>query len=134
MRICLLGSCQIFWQEEPFVLTRRQLRALLFRLAAAAEPVAREPLAFLFWPDEPTAAARRHLTRLISSLRAALPRPDLLLVTEETVGLQPDLVQVDSRLFESACRGSDLQALQAAVQQYGGPFMSGFGAFRSAGI
>ena len=126
MRICLLGPCQIFWQDEPFPLTRRQVRALLFRLAATGAPLAREQLAFLFWPDEPTAAARRRLTRLLSSLRAALPRPDLLLVTDETAALHPDLVAVDSGRFQAACAGSDVALLQTAVQLYRGPFMSGF--------
>jgi DNA-binding SARP family transcriptional activator/tetratricopeptide (TPR) repeat protein len=126
MRINLLGSCHVVWQESPFTIPRRQTRALLYLLAARLEPVARARIAFLFWPDEPDAVARRQLTRLLSSLRAALPRPDLLRVDEETVALEPTLVQSDSQQLIAARADADPAALERAVALYRGPFMAGF--------
>ncbi len=124
MHIHLFGSCQITWQGQPWNLPRRQLRALLFRLAARLEPVSRAHLAFLFWPDQPDAVARRHLTRLISSLRAALPLPNLLLIAEETVALNPLLCASDSDTFWRL--SADNAQLAPAVALYRSPFMGGF--------
>ncbi len=126
MRIHLLGSCQVFWQERPFSIPRRQTRALLYCLAARLEPASRDRLSFLFWPDTPDAMARRHLTRLLSSLRAALPRPDLLLIDEQRVALNPALVECDSRQLLAISAVSDPPTLRAAVALYRGPFMAGF--------
>lgn len=126
MRINLLGSCQVFWQERPLAVPRRQTRALLYRLAAALEPIPRGQLAFLFWPDTPDAAARRSLTRLLSSLRAALPHPDLLLVDEENVALDPARVSSDSQQLLHAAQRDDPPLLEAAAARYRGPFMAGF--------
>lgn len=126
MHINLLGSCQVFWQERPLAVPRRQTRALLYRLAAALEPIPRGHLAFLFWPDIPDAAARRSLTRLLSSLRVALPHPDLLLVDEENVALDPARVSSDSQQLLHAAQRDDPALLEAAAARYRGPFMAGF--------
>ena len=48
LHLTLLGACQAAWQGEPLLLPRRQVRALLYRLAAQIEPVSRGHLAFLF--------------------------------------------------------------------------------------
>lgn len=126
MRINLLGSCQVIWQDRPLALPRRQTRALLYLLAARLEPVARARIAFLFWPDEPDAVARRQLTRLLSSLRAALPQPDLLRVDEDSVALDPTLVRSDSQQLAAAGAADNSAILEAAVALYRGPFMVGF--------
>jgi DNA-binding SARP family transcriptional activator len=126
MRINLLGSCQVVWQDRSLAIPRRQTRALLYCLAARLEPVPRARIAFLFWPDTPDAVARRQLTRLLSSLRAALPRPDLLLVDEENAALNPALVQSDSQQLAAAGVSDDPAILEAAVALYRGHFMAGF--------
>ena len=69
----LLGPPQVRWAGQPVVLPRRQLRALLYRLATSPQPVPRDQLSFLFWPDIPEAAARRKLIVLLNHLRSALP-------------------------------------------------------------
>jgi DNA-binding SARP family transcriptional activator/predicted ATPase len=123
MEIGLFGACRVEWRSTPLALPRRQLRALLYRLAARLEPVSRAHLAFLFWPDEPDAAARRHLTRLLSSLRAALPQANLLVVTEETAALNPALCRSDSDAFWRLTAQPD--RLATAVTLYA-PFMTDF--------
>lgn len=124
MKITLFGVCRITWNSQPLVLPRRQARALLYRLAARLEAVPRAHLAFLFWPDEPDAAARRHLTRLLSSLRTALPLPDLLILTEESVSLNPALCQSDSDTFWRLAQQP--AQLAEAVAGYVAPFMADF--------
>ena len=126
MRINLLGSCQVVWQGHPLTILRRQTRALLYLLAARLEPIPRARIAFLFWPDMSDAIARRHLTRLLSGLRAVLPLPNLLLTDEESVALNPALVQSDSQQLAAASVSGDLTVLEAAVACYRGPFMAGF--------
>ena len=73
LRITLLGPPQLTVLGTPLPLPRRQLRALLYRLAVALQPVSREQLGFLLWPDLPDAAARRNLTVLLNQLRRILP-------------------------------------------------------------
>lgn len=131
LRLTLLGACQAAWHGEPLSLPRRQMRALLYRLAAQIEPVSREHLAFLFWPDEPDAAARRHLTRLISSLRAALPSTEALIVEGDAVSLNPAWAESDSHAFIQGCAAfeaadSNLAAATRALSLYRGSFMAGF--------
>ncbi len=131
LRLTLLGACQAAWHGEPLSLPRRQMRALLYRLAAQIEPVSRGHLAFLFWPDEPDAAARRHLTRLISSLRAALPSAEALIVEGDAVSLNPAWAESDSYAFIQGCAAfeagdSDLIAATRTLSLYRGPFMAGF--------
>lgn len=126
MKIQLLGGCRVTWQEQPLVLPRRRVRALLYRLAAQIQPLPRDRLAFLFWPDAPDHLARRHMTRLLSSLRGALPEPRLVLVDEEMVGLEAALVEVDCHAFVRGTAAPDLAGLADALTLYRGPFMDGF--------
>src|SRR5262245_34224535 len=69
LHITLLGPPQLTVHGTPLPLPRRQLRALLYRLAVALQPVAREHLCFLLWPDTPESTARRYLTVLLNLLR-----------------------------------------------------------------
>ncbi|MGH2587939.1 MAG: AfsR/SARP family transcriptional regulator [Dehalococcoidia bacterium] len=128
--IDLLGSPEVTWAGRPLALPRRQLRALLYRLAATSQPVPREQLCFLFWPDIPEAAARRNLIVLLNHLRRALPRPDVLLTSGDTVGLDRDAARSDAVLAAAALavarRPPRLSLLREAVDLYRGPFLDGF--------
>src|SRR5215210_968852 len=87
LQIKLLGAPAATWAGAQLAIPRRQARALLFRLAAQATPVPREQLCYLFWPDEPDATARRSLAHLLTHLRRAMPVPDLLISSNDQVGL-----------------------------------------------
>ena len=100
LRIYLLGSPEATWAGQPLVIPRRQARALLYRLAAHAQPVPRETLCFLFWPDRPESTARRNLSHLLTHLRRALPAPEVLAVVEDQVGLDPRCSWSDTVAFE----------------------------------
>lgn len=114
LSINLLGPPQIALAGAPLTLPRRQMRALLYRLAVAQQPVPRDPLCFLFWPDIADTAARRNLTVLLNQLRQALPAPTLLQT-------QPDLIQLDPAHIQT-----DTVAFANAVDLYTGPFLDGF--------
>jgi DNA-binding SARP family transcriptional activator len=151
LRIYLLGPPRVEWAGRPLVIPRRQARALLYRLAVRVEPAPREHLCFLFWPDVPESTARRNLSHLLTHLRHALPDPDLLLITEDRVGLDPRRVWSDAVAFErlgaafiplpptpsplsqgwergegaKGVRGES-EGPQQAVDLYRGPFLAGF--------
>jgi DNA-binding SARP family transcriptional activator len=88
LHISLLGPPQLKVLGTPVPLPRRQLRALLYRLAVTLQPVSREHLCFLLWPDIPEAAARRHLTVLLNQLRQMLPS-DLVRTQRDAIRLDP---------------------------------------------
>ncbi len=121
LRIYLLGPPSVKWAGCPLAMPRRQVRALLFRLAVRLRPVPREHLCFLFWPDTPESTARRNLSHLLTHLRRALPDPDLLLTADDRVGLNLQRVWSDAVAFQQLG-----DALQQAVDLYRGPFLAGF--------
>ena len=114
------------YQTRPFSLSRRQARALLFRLAVDKKPVPREELADLLWSNVAPTAARRNLTRLLSYLRGQLPQPDLLLLSKTAVSLNPNLFLSDVIQFAQLCHADDPADWETAVSLYRGPFLAGF--------
>ena len=130
LKIYLLGPPVIQWAGESLVLPRRQVRGLLFRLAAETRPVSRGELACLFWGDRPESWARRNLSRLLVYLARQLPELNILQVSETSVSLEPSLVWVDTRVFEQDWESWKLhhrcQDLQAAVGLYRGAFLGDF--------
>ena len=130
VRITLFGSPQLHVDGQSMSLPRRQMRALLYRLAASTQPVAREQLCFLLWPDVPEATARRYLTVLLNQLRQALPDPDLLLAQRDALLLDPIATQVDTvqlaHALTAATAERAITRLGAALSMYHGPFLHGF--------
>ncbi|GAC1642453.1 MAG: BTAD domain-containing putative transcriptional regulator [Herpetosiphon sp.] len=130
-RIALLGVPELTWAGRSLPITRRQTRALLYRLAAHGLPVARDQLCYLFWPDVGDALARRNLTHLLTHLRRVLPQPELLQTDDERVALDLRTVQSDAVVFDRLTATADAAgrpaALRAAVDLYRGPFLAGFG-------
>jgi ABC-type oligopeptide transport system substrate-binding subunit/DNA-binding SARP family transcriptional activator len=125
----MLGPPGIAWTGQPLTISRRQARALVYRLAVRLEVLSRERLCFLFWPDVPESMARRRLSRLLAHLRQALPAPNLLLVEGDYVRFDPDRVWSDTAAFEQLCAQQDngsLECLQKAIHLYRGPFLAGF--------
>ena len=134
LRLYLLGPPRVETMGRALDIARRQVRALLYVLAAELQPVPREHLVFLFWPDQPEAAGRRNLTHLLTHLRATLSGADLVWASADRVGLTEERVWSDSAaLLEAARRlppsepaDVHLRASLAAVELYRGPFLDGF--------
>jgi predicted ATPase len=138
LRLQLLGTPQIYWQDCLLNIPRRAVRAALFYLAAQPAPVTRDALAFLFWADSPEAMARSRLRRMLSQLRQALIEggapADLLRVEDDCVSLDRDRLTVDVIDFErdrqaarSATQPDQIIAFgEKALAQYRGEFLTGF--------
>jgi predicted ATPase/DNA-binding SARP family transcriptional activator len=130
LHIDVLGPPRVAWAGRSLTLTRRQTRALLYRLAASPHPAPRDQLAFLFWPDLPDAAARRNLVVLMNHLRRALPVPAALVAADDGVWLDRQAVRSDAVAVADsiavALRDRRLDRLGAALDRIRGPFLEGF--------
>ena len=129
LRILLLGAPAVLWHGRPLPVTRRQSRAVLFRIAAATQPVPRDQLCFLLWPDDPDRVARRNLTNVLTHLKRSLPVPDALLADRDAIRLNPAVAQSDVQTFAAAVTAyaaGDRAQLQTAVGLYRGVFLDGF--------
>lgn len=101
LRVLLLGSPRVFYEEQEIHIMRRLLRALFFYLASQPDPVGRATLMDLFWPDESEEDARRHIREALSKLRSELPDPSLLIATQDHVRLNSEQVYVDLLEFQA---------------------------------
>ena len=122
-----MGPPKVEWDGRPLPIPRRQVRALLYHLAARLQPIPREHLCFLFWPDTLDSTSRRNLSHLLTHLRRTLPSPEVLLTQSDRVGLDPQQVWSDVVSFDRLCTISRrVETLQQAVDLYRGPFLAGF--------
>jgi DNA-binding SARP family transcriptional activator len=126
LSILILGSPNITWRDKPYHIPRRQARAMLYHLAEVIKPVPRQQLCFLFWPDLPNTKARRNLNRLLSYLHQTLPHREMLIISDETIQLNPDLVQSDADQFQLLSEQRYTASTQQAVNLYRGDFLEGF--------
>jgi len=136
LSIRLLGLPVVAQCQTYLDIPRREVRALLYRLANRLEPISREQLCFLFWPNAPESTARRALSHLLTHLRNALPSPDAVIARDDHVELNCRCVRTDTAVFEQLCCTSllhrQLPALQQGLDLYRGPFLSGFALNSSA--
>jgi DNA-binding SARP family transcriptional activator len=130
LQLALLGPPIVTWGGAALKIGRRQVRALLFRLAAVGRPVAREQLSFLFWPDVPELAARRSLTTLLGHLQRALPPAIPLVFDSDSAALDMRNVAVDTLAFDRILTGESSRpragSLAQAASLHRGPFLDGF--------
>ena len=119
------------WGDQAFTPARRQVRALLYYLAATLEPLSRDRLAFLFWADLPDSAARNNLKRLLSTVRSALPERSILTASRDIVGLDRSRIWCDVEEFQRLAAGSDPGSWVEAVGLYHGPFLASFSLLNS---
>ncbi len=138
LSIQLLGTPQILLDDQPLTITRKKSRALLYYLAAHAQPLTREHLLSTFWPDSDRTSAQQVLRTTLHGLRQALG--PALIADENTLALAPD-VAIDVRTFETNLQSpiSNLQPQRGASQSlistlalYRGDFLTGFALSDSA--
>ncbi|MEW5871654.1 MAG: AAA family ATPase [Chloroflexota bacterium] len=138
----LLGPPVTLWAGQEISFTRRQVRALLYRLSTDLRPVSREQLCFLLWCDNAYTTARRNLTHLLTHLRMALPEPGLVDFNNEYVSLDPQRVWSDAAHLEKlstqrqgqppnspggeASYQAYIDQTAEAVNYYRGQFLDGF--------
>lgn len=125
--IRLLGPPEVRWHGEPLFIPRRQVRALFFIMAVHLQRVSRGSLCALLWPRTPELRSRRMLSHLLTHLRMALPSPNVLQVTADSVALDGDLTWSDTcafdRLCSTPCHYTEIKSLEQAATLYRGPFL-----------
>jgi predicted ATPase/DNA-binding SARP family transcriptional activator len=130
LRIRLFGTPDVSFRGQPVMLARRQTRALLFRIAASAQAVAREALFALLWPDVPESQARRNLTVLLNHLRRELPIPNLIEASDGAVSLHRDAIWTDvatlNVMLGTALERRSVRDLENGLALLRGPFLQGF--------
>ncbi len=128
LRIELLGPPRLTWQGTPLSIPRRQVRALLYRLAVYPHPVSRDLLCALFWPDSHPTAARTNLSRVLYLLQQSLPDPTLVRREEDHLALDPARVWVDTWALNHLLTlpYPTLDTLRQATGLYRGAFLEGF--------
>lgn len=113
LRIYLFGPPRLIWQDQTFRIPRRQVQALLYRLAADQQPCSRDYLGYLFWPDQPQVVARRRLTHLQTHLSRSLPADDLLIISDDHMALNWERVLVDAVVLHQALAEGPVPELQS---------------------
>jgi DNA-binding SARP family transcriptional activator len=128
LRIHLLGSPIVFWNENVLSISRRLVRALLYRLACDPGPVGRGHLQNLFWAEVPESVARRNLSHQLTHLRRALPQSQVLVATGNEVWLEAQQVWCDIFEFRKAFQDPepDDSLLHHLTNLYRGFFLDGF--------
>jgi predicted ATPase/DNA-binding SARP family transcriptional activator len=142
LHILLLGTPAILWEKRSLRIPRRLTRALLYYLAFTEQPTPRSQLILLFWPDASEQDGRRRLREILSKLRLELPDPDVLVVEQENLSLDPNRINVDGREFlkqservrenialsdhATMSDGTHQQAVRAALLWRSNRFMDGF--------
>lgn len=130
LEIYLLGAPRLCWDRSLLSIPRRQVRALLYRLAAEMEPISREHLCWLFWPDATQCEAHRNLSHLLTHLRHFLPLETMLNCSDDAISLVPQYTWSDSadflRLLSRRQGIITVSEAEAAIALYHGPFLDSF--------
>lgn len=134
----LLGGFAVAIDQQPVTKFRSaKSRALLAYLAAQPDrDHARTTLATLFWGDLPEEAAKTNLRIELSNLNKLLADHPALVIERNTVRFQRECAAVDVITFQQMLttfgalpvetQRSEVGRLGAAVELYGGEFLSGF--------
>jgi DNA-binding SARP family transcriptional activator len=100
----------------------RRLAILAILARAGKRGASRERLLAMLWPDATEEASRNTLNHALYTLRRDLGNAEAITGVRE-LRLEPSIIDSDVNQFEElAAEGN----LEAAVAQYGGPFLDGF--------
>ena len=129
-RLTLLGSPRLLMGSKlvsDFATNKAQ--ALLFYLVVTGQPHSRERLATLLWDEMTDVQAKKNLRTVLPDLRRLVG--EHLLIERQTVAFQRAKaywldVEVLRRSLTPRQAPTDLAVRQAAVELYGGEFLSGF--------
>jgi DNA-binding SARP family transcriptional activator/tetratricopeptide (TPR) repeat protein len=124
LSLALLGPPVVRRDGTPVTFDTRKATALLALLAVTGREHSREQLADLLWPEADSVKGRASLRRTLSVTAAAMG--DGLAISRTAVSLDPKMVRVDVRDFESLITRPDAASLERAAQLYRGDFLDGF--------
>jgi TolB-like protein/DNA-binding SARP family transcriptional activator len=100
---------------------RRRLALLAVLAAAGQQGRSRDQLLLLFWPDATQSQARHSLDQLLYAIRSSVD--EAVFAGMNPVRLNREVVSSDVGEFQDALERGDIEA---AVEQYKGPFLDGF--------
>ncbi|MGH7676954.1 MAG: BTAD domain-containing putative transcriptional regulator [Gemmatimonadaceae bacterium] len=128
IEIKVLGSLRLTASNGRNVadVLRRSKRAALLAYLAAASPRGmhrRDTLVALFWPETDATHARSALSQAVYVLRKELGDDAIIARGDDEVGLNPEVVRVDTWEFEDAL---DANGAARALSVYEGDFLAGF--------
>jgi DNA-binding SARP family transcriptional activator len=125
LRLQTLGSLSLHEHSGaaiPGHASQRRRLALLAVLAAAGDRGrSRDSLLALLWPDASQERARHSLEQLLYAIRTSVG--DEVFLGVNPISLNPEVIRSDVREFERALAED---RFEAAVAEYGGPFLQGF--------
>jgi DNA-binding SARP family transcriptional activator len=124
LSLALLGPAVVRRDGTPVTFDTRKATALLALLAVTGREHSREQLADLLWPEADSAKGRASLRRTLSVTAAAMG--DGLAISRTAIALDPAMVQVDVRDFETLISQPDTGSIERAVQLYRDDFLTGF--------
>jgi DNA-binding SARP family transcriptional activator len=101
LRVLLLGTPEVHWEDQLLPIQRRYPRALLLYLASQGAMVGREELLTIFWEDQNERTSRLRLRETLNKLRASLPKQNILISSKDLIGLDFQRVWVDLLEFEN---------------------------------
>lgn len=132
LSIKLFGRLQVVGTDgKPVLVAGAKQQALLACLALnMSQPPSRNKLINLLWGDRFDDQARQSLRQAISKLRQVLNvgEHDVLWANADRVGLDPDLVEIDTHAFEALAQATSPDALLRAEALYTDALLEGFGA------
>jgi DNA-binding SARP family transcriptional activator/tetratricopeptide (TPR) repeat protein len=117
LRVLLLGTPEVRWEEQLLPIQRRYPRALLLYLASQGAMVGRDELLTIFWEDQNERTSRLRLRETLNKLRASLPNQNILLSSKDLVGLDFQRVWVDLLEFENLSKHPWSIAKQIPAQE-----------------
>ncbi|MAU01843.1 MAG: hypothetical protein CL608_32300 [Anaerolineaceae bacterium] len=139
LRAFLLATPHFERDEQPLVIGRRKVVALLAFLAHTSQPHTRDYLATLLWPEHDQSGALKNLRRDLGRLKGFVGE-EVLQVDRLQIGLDSTAgIVVDTAVFHTHLQAAEahahdpqnlcddcLAAVTKAVALYNGDFMSGF--------
>ena len=117
LRILLLGSPIVSFDQQPVHVQRKMQRGLLYYLACQEAPVSRAKLMLLLWNELPEQEARRKLRQELSRLRAQLPDGDVLIVDHELISLDRQKLYVDVSEYNTLVQQAWTPASKLTLQR-----------------
>ncbi len=132
LSIKLFGRLQVVGPDgAPLVVAGAKQQALLACLALnMSQPPSRNKLINLLWGDRFDDQARQSLRQAVSKLRQVVNvgERDVLWANADQVGLDPDLVDIDTHAFETLAQATSPEALLRAEALYTDALLEGFSA------
>lgn len=134
VKVYSLGRYEVYRDEERLEFSgkapKKPLKLLKALIAFGGRNVPEERLMDALWPDEEADAARKSLDITVLRLRKLLGSHETIVVSDELIGLNPQVCWVDVWAFErriaqtEAAEGeAGLSAAAAAVALYRGNFL-----------